>query len=1337
MLGTSGCKSNATDHGASSSKLRLVATFIVHDSMESLARRLRRRPDDTGGRVSPSGSTASSRKKREALKRLHSSATPSDANITVASELPSYDVSTIDFALTPTTVASTPTTSSTDSPKLNRREQMRHRLNRMLSKTGIKGSRIASLQSIRSSSSIGLGLNASAGGTGTNISDEDDDTSASGDYTPPRRMMRSSIIPNLTVTPTSDGSGSNPAGDASPAASVRTVYRVNPDTGRPVAQQVYNPSFLSPARAKTRGRTTSSPRFLSRRSSASPSPSPRSGASFPRRTSSLRHSKEFPFNPSGAEPLNDDSDLYASNPTSPVTDESSRLLPAAAASSPALVSAGGSSTDDSSPPQFNKPLPTLPRDSEQPPPISVTPLDDDDVFFDAKSPADAAADAAPSWPLPADRQSVYGGGDADTLPSPPPLPPMSAARTAVTVSTKRSFATVPVHEDLPTASIFSDRNKIDDADDEEVSIEDSRPTTMLFTPSSSSATATAAATSSNNTPSTDATIRAVTTTRERSASGSSELSLYGFHHYKPLDESVMEQRRKRIAAELRRKNIFGDNSDNNQQEGGGDSNSSNVFANDTEGNVGADGNSSSSSSTASSAVIGDGFLPLDDDEDHVAPLLPPPTDHRRRRFTSHSQGNGGRLFAGGNSNRDSVVSVMTDATGVSFVTAAEGIWSDEDEDGHDQWESTEEDDGVVGVDVDDARGDAAEEGGTESSGHPLLLIPDPPRAEHVLPHHDDVDDRAEMSLGVFSKQEELSIGAADDKSEAESNTFQIVSKDGTNSSVMANLAAVEEASSNSSSNSSAGQEHGAPPLYLAKYSNPANGHFPPQPGAGPNVDLILDQQGKIKWSPSYSSVPDPLWVDEPSLFAIEAVVAAHIRLIDLDKDDFKVEYFAEGSFNKLYTVRKASVAPGTGPEYIFRVCLPAYPWYKLESEVATMELVRMYTNIPVPKVYVFDSDAENPVRYEWMMMDKVKGIPFAEARENMDLEQKTKLAHTLADWMHQLSMLRFNKIGSIYRRREKPATSKSDFKVGPIVEQPFMADWRLEYKVHRGPYTSVEQYFRALVDVNHFDALDPRQRLRSEYCAALDELTRLTCSLDECTSSFDRSQVKKAQDSWADKPTEKEARIAALRTRVDQHRANVQDDELDTVVWDRPRYALTNVHGSAIADPFGRVSRQCQALHFALPHLCPSEPLEPGAAVLHHWDMSDNNILVDGAGAAVALVDWEQVYTLPFDLIEPYPPAIADRFELSEPPAPLKPNASPDARATHAANTVFHENFLLRAAYRARLERLRSPHLAAFVERVPDMTELLALARGADQLSNEARVEQLVESLEDEIGRGF
>lgn len=516
---------------------------------------------------------------------------------------------------------------------------------------------------------------------------------------------------------------------------------------------------------------------------------------------------------------------------------------------------------------------------------------------------------------------------------------------------------------------------------------------------------------------------------------------------------------------------------------------------------------------------------------------------------------------------------------------------------------------------------------------------------------------------------------------------------------------------------------------------PVNGHFPPQPDAGPNIDLIEDQQGKIKWSPGYFSVPDPIWVAEPQIHSIRSVVAAHIHLFNLDGDDFEVEYFAEGTFNKLYTIRSASKAPGTSLEYIFRVCLPAYPWYKLESEITTMELVRMCTNIPVPKVYVFDSDAENPVGHEWMIMDKIKGKCFQDARESMSMEQKKKLAETLADWMHQLSTLRFDKIGSVYRRREHPAHSKADFKTGPIVDQTFMADWRLEYKLHRGPYTSIEQYFRSLIDVNFLDAIDPRQKKRSEYCAALEELVPLERTIEECTNSYDRRQVEKAQEKWSDKPEEKQARISGLRTKIEELRQD-HDEDVDTVIWDKPRYPLNDANGT-FRDPFTKIPKLCQSLQFVLPHLCPAEHLGRNSTVLHHWDISDNNVLIDDAGNPIALVDWEQVYTLPLSLIDPYPSAIFDRYDMSEAPEPLKGDEDEDIADTHKQNMEYHENFLLRKAFKERLEELRSPHLEAFKEPEFDLRELLALARGADQTSNSTEVEELVEKVEDDFGRGF
>ncbi|CAG8835551.1 7347_t:CDS:2, partial [Gigaspora margarita] len=51
-----------------------------------------------------------------------------------------------------------------------------------------------------------------------------------------------------------------------------------------------------------------------------------------------------------------------------------------------------------------------------------------------------------------------------------------------------------------------------------------------------------------------------------------------------------------------------------------------------------------------------------------------------------------------------------------------------------------------------------------------------------------------------------------------------------------------------------------------------------------------------------------------------------------------------------------------------------YPQWKTESEVAVMEYIRLYTNIPVPKVYYWNSSVNNPVVAEYILMEHIPGI---------------------------------------------------------------------------------------------------------------------------------------------------------------------------------------------------------------------------------------------------------------------------------------------------------------------------------------------------------------------------
>jgi hypothetical protein len=99
-----------------------------------------------------------------------------------------------------------------------------------------------------------------------------------------------------------------------------------------------------------------------------------------------------------------------------------------------------------------------------------------------------------------------------------------------------------------------------------------------------------------------------------------------------------------------------------------------------------------------------------------------------------------------------------------------------------------------------------------------------------------------------------------------------------------------------------------------------------------------------------------------------------LRLIAPQTSEISVEYQTEGSYNKVYTIIASNGATGSCREYTFWVALPIYPYYKVESDVATTEFVRHSTSVPVPIIYAYDS-ADNELDFEWMLMEKVAVKP--------------------------------------------------------------------------------------------------------------------------------------------------------------------------------------------------------------------------------------------------------------------------------------------------------------------------------------------------------------------------
>ena len=175
---------------------------------------------------------------------------------------------------------------------------------------------------------------------------------------------------------------------------------------------------------------------------------------------------------------------------------------------------------------------------------------------------------------------------------------------------------------------------------------------------------------------------------------------------------------------------------------------------------------------------------------------------------------------------------------------------------------------------------------------------------------------------------------------------------------------------------------------------------------------------------------EPVWPHEPDVNTIKSLAKRHLvtELPDsFDDTRLEVSFFTEGGFNKLYNISY----PDHHTSYLFRVTLPIEPYYKTESEVATIAYLRANTSIPVPQVFAWDSDGSNELHFEWILMAKIDGVPLFDVWRKVPWEKKLELTGTIAAMVKQLHDRKFNGIGGLYfksaieRKRSKPEIAQA------------------------------------------------------------------------------------------------------------------------------------------------------------------------------------------------------------------------------------------------------------------------------------------------------------------------
>ena len=400
---------------------------------------------------------------------------------------------------------------------------------------------------------------------------------------------------------------------------------------------------------------------------------------------------------------------------------------------------------------------------------------------------------------------------------------------------------------------------------------------------------------------------------------------------------------------------------------------------------------------------------------------------------------------------------------------------------------------------------------------------------------------------------------------------------------------------------------------------------PPAP-----AEAVTRRERWIRWRRTPFTEPDPLWAAEPDLKLVQQIANKHKWMCGFSGcKNVSVEFFKDGAFNKLYIISAIETHTSNRIERILRFSMPIHPWFTIQSEIATMEFVRLQTTIPVPRVYIFDSSGENELGLEWMIMEKIDGHTLNSVLEaELSMLQKERVYRDVAGWVHQLSTLQFDKIGSLYCRWN---TCRSpilgDFYLGPASDFQFAHDYRQEYDIPRGPYNSVRDYLQGIVDLYQVETLDPRQHKRSQFWDLFNDF-------------------------------ESEGIMHSKRQELQLWPSLYSKADLEQI----PQY--------------------CQSLRYAISLIVKEAALPPRSTFLPHFDISSNNIIVNRDGVPIALLDWEQITTRPFSFGCPLPKFIINNT-MDQDYITITPS--------HELPATMVENLRLKQYFLDSLRNMRSP----------------------------------------------
>ncbi|RYP25843.1 hypothetical protein DL767_008234 [Monosporascus sp. MG133] len=228
-------------------------------------------------------------------------------------------------------------------------------------------------------------------------------------------------------------------------------------------------------------------------------------------------------------------------------------------------------------------------------------------------------------------------------------------------------------------------------------------------------------------------------------------------------------------------------------------------------------------------------------------------------------------------------------------------------------------------------------------------------------------------------------------------------------------------------------------------------------------------QHGLGWSRGTFSLT-PIWTVVPT---IESIIQTLQGRIGPDKI-YHVKHCRDGPYNKFYLVTYDE------SHFILKITLPIWPTLKTESEVATLAWVHHNTELPAPKVKCYDSSRDNPIGFEWILMDRMEGQPLAECWDSMSDGSLQRLIWQIAKYTAAAFDNRFNGgIGNIYPA--EPESDNTELRLGELVWMPFFWGERGYLEYPRGPFHNVREWNESRLQFSYSNLSTAMQFMRRGY----------------------------------------------------------------------------------------------------------------------------------------------------------------------------------------------------------------------------------------------------------------